>query len=133
MPVLPSERMLRRAVAQLQTLPSTDFDAVLDTLDQNQRARVLTLLKGLQGQPASDMHNDGPSPFEAVVLPSDISLWLVARINGSGEGGHETTDPFVMTEHAQMALRRCAAGLVLQPARGAYAPSLVSRLIGLFT
>jgi hypothetical protein len=128
----PANRMLRRAVVRLQSLPRDDFDAVLDTLDQGQRSRVLALLDGLQGRSMPDVPTDASKPFDAVVLPPDISPWLVARINGSGDAGDETADQFVMTEHAHKALRRCAASLLPQPVPVTPTPSLASRLFGLF-
>jgi hypothetical protein len=132
MPAPQSERMLRRAVAKLQTLPPAYCDAVLDTLDQIQRSRVLTLLDGLQERSAPDVSAAVPSPFDDVILPPNLSPWLVARINGSGDDGNETADQFIMTVHARKALRRCAADLVPQPVRHSPTPSLASRLIGLF-
>ncbi len=132
MPSALPDRMLRRAVVRLQTLPREDFDAVLETLDQAQRTRVLTLLSDLHGQPACETSLEASQSFEAVVLPPNLSGWLVARINGHGDGGDETADQFVMTEHAHKALRRCAADLLPQPARVLPKPSLASRLVSLF-
>jgi hypothetical protein len=128
----PPDRLLRRAVVQLQGLPREDFDAVLETLDPPQRTRVLTLLGDLQGLTACDDFTEASQPFDAVVLPPDISGWLVARINGSGHGGDETADQFVMTDHAHKALRRCAADFVPQPGRVSPKPSLASRLVSFF-
>lgn len=131
-PMSPASPSLRRTVAQLQKVPPDDFEAILETLNADQRRRVLVLLGDLQGQSSRDTSSDEAVSFAEIVLPSGLSPWLIARINGSGDGGDETADQFSMTEYAHKMLRQCAAELAPQPAPSSVKPSLASRLGRLF-
>ncbi len=131
-PMSPASPSLRRTVAQLQKVPPDDFEAILETLNAGQRRRVLVLLGDLQRQPSRDTSSDEAVSFAEIVLPSGLSPWLIARINGSGDGGDETADQFSMTEHAHKMLRQCAAELAPQPPPAPVKPSLASILGRLF-
>jgi hypothetical protein len=119
---------LRRVVVRLQSLVPSDFDAVLDRLDDQQRSRVLALLAELEGEstPQPD-----PTPI-VVALPPGISPWLSTRINGQGDAPDETDNAFRMTLHARDALRACAADLMPQPGRQQRGKPLLARVVGLF-
>lgn len=109
------DRRLRRAIARLQGLAPTDFDAVLDMLDPDQRSRVVSLLAGMQKFEVLDMVEPrAVSPEGRLVLPDDLAPWLAARIGegGDSDGGQQ----FSITGDARSALRRCAASLLPQPA-----------------
>lgn len=127
------DRELRKQIVRLRALSATDFDAVIDGLDQDQRHRVLTLLDELEGKSEAADTNVLPASFEPVLLPSDISPWLAARVNGREDSGEESADPFVMTPHTLKALRRCAAAMVPQPTPKTPTPSLLDRLWQSFT
>lgn len=110
------DRRLRGAVTQLRRLAPTDFDAVLDTLDPDQRSRVVSLLAGMQtvDVPETD-EPSAASPKGKLVLPDDLAPWLAVRIGGSGDGEGDNEQPFAMTRDASAALRRRAASLLPQP------------------
>ena len=128
MPDLQAERQLRAMIARLKNLASADFDAVLDGLDDEQRGRVVTLLAALEGADGLEHQTESlVTAFDPVVLPSDLSSWLVARINGRGDAGEETADQFEMTAFAHQALRHTAASFVPQPARRRHSTSLLGR------
>lgn len=124
-----SERALRRMILRLRDLSSEDFDAVIEMLDDSERPRVLKLLAQLGEQSQPHSSTIATPPFAEVVLPSGLSPWLVARVNGKHDDGDETMDPFFMTPHAQQSLRRCAATMTPQPEKRASSPSLLSRLV----
>jgi hypothetical protein len=124
------ERDLRKAVVRLHALPSNDFDAVIASLEAPERAHILTLLSKFNG-----VHSEAPfagEPFAEVVVPPDLSPWLVARVNGQGDFGEETADPFVITSHAQMIVRQCAATMMPQPGASKRKLSLFDRLRQVF-
>ena len=128
MPDLQAERQLRAMIARLKNLASGDFDAVLDGLDDEQRGRVVALLAALEGADGLEHQTESlVTAFDPVVLPPDLSSWLVARINGRGDAGDETADQFEMTAFAHQALRHTAASFVPQPARRRHSTSLLGR------
>jgi hypothetical protein len=126
MPNLSRNRTLRKAVVRLHALPSEDFDAVVASLDGGERIRVLELLSEFDGEKSQVV--DENETFEEVVVPPDLSHWLVARVNGHSDFGEETADQFVMTHHARTILRQCAAIMMPQPGRVKRSPSLFDRV-----
>jgi hypothetical protein len=130
MPNVSNDRALRKAVAKLHALPPDDFDAVLASLEGAERARVLALLSEFDG--AQSQTSSESEPFAEVVVPPDLSPWLVARVNGRGDPGDETADPFVITSHAQKVLRHCAAKMMPQLGRAKRRVSLLDRVIKVF-
>jgi hypothetical protein len=132
--VADSERALRRMVVKLREMPPVHFDAVIDTLTPQQRARVVDLLQQLEGESVeSQLRAEVRAPHEPLAVPPELSAWLVARINGNPTAGEEVSDVFEMTEHATRVLRECAAELAPRPKRS-HGPSLFgigfNRLIG---
>lgn len=124
-----SDRELRRSLLKLRSLPSSDFEAVVDSFDESQRKRVLTLLAELVGavdQPSAEPTVAGA---EQLRLPDDLSPWLADRIHGRKFGGEDAVDSISITTHAQAALRRCAAALVPQPPKTPTTPSLLQRIL----
>jgi hypothetical protein len=63
-----------------------------------------------------------------LVVPENLSPWLVARVNGNPGAGDEVVEQFSMTAHATAALRLCAAELVPQPPAKSTRPSLFDKL-----
>jgi hypothetical protein len=129
----PADVRLRRTITRLQSVHPDDLDAILDQLDISQRSRVVRLLADAEGQPAVDEPVENLTAFDKVPRPEDLSLWLVARVNGRSEaGGDETVDQFSMTRHAHIALRQCAAALAPDLTRSRRGVSLMDRIARVF-
>lgn len=126
---LPADKALRRAVVKLQALPVHDFEAVVDSLDDRQRGRILDLLDQLNGAQPDAPLASGTTADAVLKLPDDLSSWLVARVNGREDCGEESADPFTIAPHAQAALRRCATKMVPQPLSKPSSPSLLDRVL----
>lgn len=126
MPPRPSDRALRRLVAELATVAPDDVQAILAGLEESQRETVEALLASYQGEP------------EVVVTPpvwtspasskiEGLSPWLETRLNGPDM-------EFAMTPAARQALNACAADL--QPEAPVETPPLakarpwLDRLLG---
>lgn len=124
-----SDRELRRSLLKLRSLPPDDFEAVLDSFDESQRKRVLTLLAELDGAVDEPSAAKTLAGYDQVLLPEDLSPWLAARIHGKKDSADDAADSVSITEHAQAALRRCAAALVPQPPKTPKTPSLVERVM----
>lgn len=124
----PLDQELRRHVLKLASFAPEDFDAIIQRLDDTQRKTVLAMLAELEGKPKSAGQQDPVSLAEPVMLPAELSSWLVARVNGQSDYGEETADPFTISPHAQRALRRCAAAMVPQPPAKKATPSLLERV-----
>jgi CHAD domain-containing protein len=123
-------RALRQLVARLPTLDSSDFDFVLDSLEKRQRARVLEMLKALEGERYESLVlREVQAPFERLAIPHEVSPWLAARINGNPVAGEEVTESFSLTTKASTALRLCVKDLFQQENQTRLAPSLVDRLL----
>jgi hypothetical protein len=122
------DRELRRHILRLRSLAANDFDIIVDGLDDTQREAVLKLLDDLEGRSETAAPEATAPLLDPVTLPPDLSPWLVARVNGQGDSGEETADPFTITAFAQQALRRCAAEMVPQKQEKAPSPSLLDRL-----
>lgn len=129
MPNPQADRPLRAMVARLKLLTPADFDAVMEDMDEDQRARVIRLLADLEGADEASVLAAEFSivAFDPVILPPDLSPWLIARINGKGDGGEETADQFDMTSFAHASLRNTAASLVPQPVKRPQSTSLLGR------
>lgn len=121
-------RELRRNILKLASLPTEDSDAIIQCLDDEQRKTVLDMLADLEGKRNTDTQQVPASLLEPVLLPTDLSPWLVARVNGQSDYGEETADRFTIAPHAQRVLRRCAAAMVPQPPAKKAPPSLLERL-----
>lgn len=124
-----SDHALRRMVARLPTMSKVDFDSIMQALSGGQRAKVIMLLEQLEGE------NVRPVDFgelhlvhAPLVVPDNLSSWLVARVNGNPAAGDEVAEQFSMTAHATAALRLCAAELVPQPQTKSSRPSLLEQL-----
>ncbi len=120
------DRELRRTIVQLRALPDTDFDSIVGELDDSQRSHVLGLLADFDGVNATETAPQMVA--DPVMLPPELSPWLAARVNGRGDSGDETADPFMIAPHAQTALRRCAAAMMPQPQAKPPRPSLLERI-----
>lgn len=128
-----SEKDLRRAVLRLKSLAPSDFDAVLQELDDDQKRRTLDLLQAMQpAEPDEDSAIWAESSLD-VLAPEGVSPWLLARVNGVGDTGEETADRFSLTGHAQARLRACSAAMVPEKDRKRKAPSLLDRLWSQFS
>jgi hypothetical protein len=122
------DRELRRHILKLRSFVASDFDMIVDGLDDKQRETVLKLLDDLDGR-TEFAAPVVPAPLlDPVTLPSDLSPWLVARVNGQSDSGEETADPFTISAYAQKALRRCAAQMVPQEPERALKLSLLDRI-----
>jgi len=112
----------------MPSMAKADFAAILETLSDEQRAKVLVLLEELEGGIPDELQlNHSP-----LIVPDNLSPWLVARVNGSPAAGDEVVEQFSMTPHATAALRACAAELVPQPAVETRRPSLIDQLFSRF-
>lgn len=128
MAALQPDRSLRLLVARLGKMRGEDMEAILDQLDETQKSRILSLLGEFDGDQDVEANDNAPLPFDEIVIPDHISPWLAARINGRADSGEETTDRFILTQHAQAALRRCAAEMVPQVSEKRRMPSLFDRM-----
>jgi hypothetical protein len=125
-----SDRALRRMIAQLPTMDATDFDYVIGSLEQEQRSRVLEMLKTLEGERYEAIAlREVQAPFEPLPIPEDISPWLAARINGNPMAGEEVTDFFALTPKASSALREAVSELFKASHQASPAPSLLDRIL----
>jgi hypothetical protein len=127
-----SDRSLRLMVTRLGKMRGDDMEAVLNQLDEAQKSRILSLLGEFEGGEGAEANINAPVPFDDIVIPDRISPWLAARINGRADSGEETVDQFIVTPHAQKALRRCAAAMAPQVVAKRRKPSLFDRMWNLF-
>lgn len=124
MPLPPSDRALRRLVAEVAGAAPEDLQAILDELEPAQRERVLQLLRGYAGAPDAGAMTAGSATLRRVV--DGASPWLAARLEAAGapartaprRPGGPGSPPlttavvdFAMTPHALEALRRAATAL----------------------
>jgi hypothetical protein len=107
-----------------------DFDAIMDTLSDDQRGKVIALLEELEEGGRSEVGSAGEPKLDhsPLLVPDKLSPWLVARVNGNPAAGDEVVEQFSMTTQATVALRLCAAELVPQPQTKSARPSLFERL-----
>jgi hypothetical protein len=113
MPPRPSDRALRRLVAELATVAPEDVQAILAGLEESQRETVEALLAGYQGEPEVVVPLPVWTP-PATARIEGLSPWLEARLHGLPD------TEFAMTAAATQALNACAAGL--QPEAPVEAP-----------
>lgn len=118
------DRSLRRMVARLPAMAAADYEAVLESLDERQRARVGELLAQYEGLPT--LPADRPAPrFAADALPTGLSPWLLDRLGIPQGEGEALAGAEAMTEHATARLRACAAELDPAPPEPERGPSLL--------
>lgn len=134
MPIPRAERELKRMMVKLRALPQADFDAVLASLTEDQRKRILALLKDLEGKAgraAAASTLDSSTSHAGLALDPALSPWLVARIERSPTESETGSGPGI-TMHAWQALRMCAVATAPQPQNVASPrKSLVGHLLGL--
>jgi hypothetical protein len=106
----------------------SDFDSIMAALSDSQRAKVVGLLQELDNNPANEALADNSTDYKPLVVPENLSAWLVARVNGNPAAGDEVVEQFAMTATATAALRDCAAELTPQPEQMFPRPSLLDRL-----
>jgi len=104
------ERALRRMIARMPALAPDDCDMILDSLGDRQRARVLALLAQIDGPPVA-AETVRHASIEPGPLQAGLSPWLLDRagLRQPEAGGLPRAGE--MTQHARLALRRCAAGI----------------------
>jgi hypothetical protein len=119
-----NETALRRMVAQMPTMAESDFDSILAELNPSQRQRVVGMLADFQ---PSEVRDEAEADFLPVLVPPDLSPWLVARVNGLADSGEETMDHFTITPHSARILRECAATMMPQPSGRVPSHSLLVR------
>ncbi|WP_296198648.1 hypothetical protein [Sphingorhabdus sp.] len=128
-----SDQALRRMVARMPSMAKADFDAIMEDLSDQQSVKVLALLKELEGSHVEDIAANELQPHHTpLIVPDNLSSWLVARVNGNPAAGDEVVEQFSMTQHAISELRVCAAELVPQPETGTKRPSLLDQLFRRF-
>ena len=115
-------------VSRLPSMRKTDFDAIMESLSNDQRNRIIFLLNELEGSVVDIDHSSLHDTYAPVTIPSSLSPWLIARINGNPAVGDEVVEQFCMTEHASNTLRSCAAELLPQPKVKSARPSLFSQV-----
>lgn len=124
-----SDQALRRMVARMPSMAKADFEAIVEDLSDQQRAKVLALLKELEGSHVGGVAaNELQLDHSPLIVPDNLSSWLAARVNGNPAAGDEVVEQFSMTPHAISELRACAAELVPQPETGTKRPSLLDQL-----
>ena len=128
-----SDQVLRRMVARMPSMAKADFDAIMEVLSDQQSVRVLALLRELEGGYVEGITaNQLQQDHTPLIVPDNLSSWLVARVNGNPAAGDEVVEQFSMTQHAISELRVCAAELVPQPKTGTKRPSLLDQLFRRF-
>jgi hypothetical protein len=124
-----SDHALRRMVAKIPLMSRLDFDFIMDGFSELHRAKILILLKELEGEnvDASDL-SELQLNHTPLLVPDNLSPWLVARVNGNPAAGDVVVEQFSMTAYATATLRKCATELVPQPKTKSARPSLFSKL-----
>jgi hypothetical protein len=128
-----SDRALNKMVRTLLSMPQDHFDSVMESLDGQQRARILGVIEDIRSEEDRLSHSHALElPFSAFLLPADLSPWLAFRLNGNPRAGDEVFDSFSMTSDAFATLRECANALALQTVDAPPPPSLFSQLLSRF-
>jgi hypothetical protein len=131
--VTQSDRALRKMVRKLLAMPQDDFDFVMESLDEQQKSNVLSVIEDIKTEDGRAAHlHAAEVPFAAFLMPAELSAWLATRLNGNPRAGDEVVDSFAMTPGAFAALRECANALPLQSTEIPPSPSLFSRLLSHF-
>lgn len=126
----PSDRALRRLVAEIADYRPADVASVLEELDADQRKSVLALLEEYKGAAGPSATAVQPSSLPPTI--PGLSGWLQARIDGDGLaapdlamsdgylwGEDRAATTFAMTSAARAALLECADGVRPNPQPGA--------------
>jgi hypothetical protein len=114
MSLLPSDRLLRKLVAELDGLPSADAKAILASLSPQRRARIDALLAEYRGRAVATPRPMAlaPEPEGPQVKPplhlECLSPWLEMRLNAEAvdSAPHMTT---AVREHLRAAALRMGA------------------------
>lgn len=126
MPLLRSDRALRRLVAELARATDEDIEAVLRGLDSHQRVKVAALLARYFGRPALEAPLPDASNSDEIAELAGLSDWLIARLDrhqggeipagrAKGAQAKNSAVSFAITPAAMDALQAAAAAL--QPVR----------------
>lgn len=107
MPPRPSDRALRKLVADLADRPKADIRAVLADLGPAERGRVERLMAEFRGEPVGS--SSRATPAAAVANVEGLSPWLAARLRTAADG--VLTTDFVMTARALDALKVAASSV----------------------
>lgn len=107
MPPRPSDRALRKLVADLADRPKADILAVLGDLGSAERGRVERLMAEFRGEPVGSTAR-AARPV-AVANVEGLSPWLAERLRTAADG--VLTTDFVMTARAVDALKVAAASV----------------------
>ena len=129
MPPRPSERALRKLVADLAGRPKADIRAVLASLGADERTRVEALMAEYRGEGA----RSGPRAAEtsaASINVEGFSPWLAARVRSAADGAPATD--FAMTPHALAALKSVSAAVASNRGHGSRAIPREKTGAGLF-
>ncbi|HEY2710715.1 MAG TPA: hypothetical protein VGI95_21930 [Caulobacteraceae bacterium] len=126
MPALPSDRALRRLVAELATATPEDIEHVLDQLEPRHRQGVQSLVDELFGGAVRTVHSPATEAVIAAGRRAGVSPWALARLEGgtgplpAGVAAGVTISPVAL-----QALRSCVAELEPSPvASGASADAV---------
>jgi len=121
----PSDRALRKLVADLAERPTADVKAVLAELGSTERERVEQLFAEFSGAGAA-LETAGPA-----VNTEGLSPWLAVRLRGASGGSLKEV---AMTPRALAALQAAAGGAAARPMAPTAPPkSPGSALYDLFT
>ena len=135
---LPSDRALRRLVAEIAMAGPDDIRAILDDLEPAQRVRVERMLAGLAGE-SEVRRTPVQTSIDRPALPDGLSPALMHRLGRDAtEHGHviegQASKSFAMTTLALTTLQSCAAVMASQQASrvaDAQRPTLLVSLFGL--
>lgn len=129
MPPRPSERALRKLVADLAGRPKADIRAVLASLGADERARVEALMAQYRGDGTGLGQRAEPRAAAATDLEG-FSPWLAARVRSANDGAPATD--FTMTPHALAALKSVAASVAADRRYGSRSIAREKAGLGLF-
>jgi hypothetical protein len=135
MAALQSDRLLRHMVARLVKMQPDDMESILSQLNEEQKSRILALLKEFEGSSRLQNKIDAPARVDSgtIIIPDHVSPWLADRMRGHSVHEEHAGGAFAITPHAQASLRRCAEIGVPLVATAQHSPSLLERLWGKFT
>lgn len=106
-----SDRVLKRAVADLARLHPDDVEAILGALDPAEKVRIERLVAGFSGEPAAE----SAPPEEPVWIYEGVAPWLLDRIEPDAKAATRAGRDFVlMTPASGEALRAAAAPFRIQ-------------------
>jgi hypothetical protein len=127
-----SDRTLKKMVRKLLTMEQTDFESIMESLNEEQHLSVLRVIEEIKTEESQAPHIYSEEiPFSAFLMPSELSPWLATRLNGNPHAGDEVVDNFSITVGSLNALRECANILPHKSLETLPSPSLFSRLLSL--